>query len=78
MAGHFITDNDGKTRMHITLADIYRYRGFHFEFHPYCGVNKVRASDYSHTPRMGRKFWKAVEAWLKLPPSKRERTRVFG
>ena len=78
MAGHLILDNDGKTWAHVTLVDIYRYRGFYFEFHPYCGIHKVRASDFKLSQRMGRKFWKAAEAWLKLTPSKQERTRVYG
>jgi len=77
MAGHIIKDGFGNVT-HLTLADIYRYRGFTFEFHWYCGPHKVRASDFKPSPRMGRKFWKAVEAWSKLSKSKKERTRVFG
>jgi hypothetical protein len=77
MAGHIIKDQSGNV-IHYTLADIYHYRGFTFEFHWYCGARKVRSSDFNLSPRMGRKFWMAVEAWSMLSKSKKEKTRVYG
>ncbi|HEY5893176.1 MAG TPA: hypothetical protein VIT91_08100 [Chthoniobacterales bacterium] len=64
--------------VHLSCPNIYRYRGFTFEFHPYCGFQKVRASDYNPARRQGRKFWRVVEEWLELPPSKQKKTLIFS
>ncbi len=60
----------------ISLADIYTYGGFTFQWHSYCGPMKCRLSDGDpHRGREGEKFYAAAQAWRDLPPEERERYR---
>ena len=75
MGSHYGKDVNGNL-WHISRADIYRYRGFTFEWHDYLGPTKVRARDWEPAARTGRKFYRMLTAWLKLSPSKRKRTLI--
>jgi hypothetical protein len=78
MGAHYF--QNGECRGIIHLADIYRYRGFTFEFHRYCGPMLCRSDmePAKRQPGARSRFWPVLERWQKLPPSKRERTRIYG
>ena len=75
MAAHrFQTDNCIGI---VTLADIYEFEGFTFEFHRYLGPTKLR-KDFEPAARAGKKFYDAVARWQKLTSEEQETTRIYG
>jgi hypothetical protein len=78
MSLHYMRDETGAVTAVVTLANIYEFRGFVFEFHPYLGPVKLRKSDHEEAARTGRKFWKVFEEWDKLSKEEKEETRIFG
>lgn len=78
MGCHSLKTPDGKVNGIITLADIYEYGGFVFEFHKYCGPCKLRKSDWEPAARQGLKFWRTIDRWIELPDEEKEETRIFG
>jgi len=75
MAGHIVKFNGGWA--HITCPNIYRYKGITFEFHPYCGPFRSKKNGDESKVLMGRKFFKMLDNWIKLPPSKKKRTLIY-
>lgn len=64
MATHIIkTDN---ATIFLTCANIYKYKGFLFEFHPYLGFHQV-TKNYEPRKRTSKGFYDAVEEWMNLP-----------
>jgi hypothetical protein len=57
---------------------IYSYHGWTFEDHHYCGPHPLNKDGELRKGWPGRKFWKMYNQWQKLPPSKKERTRIGG
>jgi hypothetical protein len=76
MAGHTAQFNGGI--IHISMPNIYRYKGMTFEWHDYCGAMLCKKDGEPSKRDFGRKTGKILEAWLKLPPSKRARTLIFS
>jgi hypothetical protein len=63
----------------ITLANIYQYKGFTFEFHSYLGPVKLKKKDWEPTKSMGgRKFFKVTTEWDQLSKKEKEKTRLYG
>jgi multimeric flavodoxin WrbA len=77
MSDHFIRDDKGQCHTIITMANIYTYNGFIFEFHGYCGPMKLK-KNWEPAAREGRKFWKTIDAWCKLTKEEKESTRLSG
>jgi hypothetical protein len=77
MSTHFIQDPDGRVRSVITVADIYHFEGFTFEFHRFCGPQKVN-KDLEPSKRQGLKFYATISRWLKLTKRQQEKTRIHG
>ena len=77
MGTHRAYDDQGRTISIITIPDIYRYGGFIFEIHRYCGPCKLRA-DLEPAKKMGPKFWKVWGEWDKLTPAEKLETQILG
>jgi hypothetical protein len=77
MSDHFIRDEKGRCHAIITMANIYSYGGFIFEFHRYCGPFKLK-KDWEPAARQGRKFYKMIDEWCKLTKEEQESTRLAG
>lgn len=77
MSDHFIRDEQGRCHTIITMANIYEYGGFIFEFHNYCGPCKLK-KNWEPAAREGMKFWKTIDAWCKLTKKQKEATRLSG
>lgn len=75
MSLQYLTDNEGRITGVLTLADIYRYKGFTFQVHYYCGPMKLK-KDLSDASRIGRRFYKTWEEWDKLSKKEKEATRI--
>jgi hypothetical protein len=70
-------DNDGRVIGVITMANIYRFKGFIFEVHHYFGPAKLN-KDFSQAAREGPKFWKAFQEWDKLTDAEKAETQIAG
>lgn len=77
MSAHYFKDSSGFCGI-VHLADIYRYKGFTFEFHRYCGPVKLVGQNLEPTKREGKKFYAAVAEWEKLTPKEKLATQIYG
>ena len=61
----------------LTLADVYEYGGFIFEFHSYLGPSLCRKNGELSTRVLGPKsrFWPAFEKWQRLSEKQKKKTR---
>ncbi len=63
----------------ITLANIFQYKNFTFEWHSYCGPMRVKKKNLEICKRpLGRKFLQVACEWNKLPKRQREKYRIYG
>ena len=77
MGTHYTTNAEGKIDGIMTLANIYQYKGFLFEFHSYLGPQKLK-KNWDFASAMGRKFWKAFAEWNQLTPEEKLKTQIYG
>jgi len=77
MGSYYTTDENNKVNGIMTLANIYQYKGFIFEFHSYLGPVKIK-KNFDPASAMGRKFWKAFAEWDKLTPEEKLKTQIYG
>ena len=77
MGTHYTTNAEGKIDGIMTLANIYQYKGFLFEFHSYLGPQKLK-KNFDPASAMGRKFWKAFAEWDKLSAEEKLETQIYG
>ena len=62
----------------MTCADVYRFEGYVFEFHHFCGPCLLRrdGSERAKQPGVRSRFWESFERWQKLSLKKKERTKA--
>jgi hypothetical protein len=77
MSDHFLTDEQGRCHTVLTLADIYEYKGFVFEFHRFCGPIKLK-KNWEPAAREGPKFFRVIDEWLKLSDEEKAATQISG
>ena len=77
MGSYYTTNAEGKIDGIMTVANIYQFKGFTFEFHSYLGPVKVK-KNFDPASAMGRKFWKAFAEWDKLTKEEKLETQIFG
>lgn len=77
MGTHYLINPDGTRYGIMTVANIYQFKGFLFEFHSRFGPVKVK-KDFDPALAMGRKFWKAFAEWDKLTKEEKKETLIFG
>ena len=77
MGTHHLINADGTRYGIMTLANIYEFKGFVFEFHPYLGPQKLK-KNWDSAAAMGRKFWKAYSEWDKLSKEEKRETQIYG
>jgi hypothetical protein len=61
----------------VCLANIYKYKGFIFEWHYWCGPMKLR-KNFEPYERQGRKFYKVATEWNNISEKQKEKTRIYG
>jgi len=77
MSDHYFTV--GNCRGIISLANIFYYKGYYFEWHSYCGPARVRKKDLEHCKNpYGRKFLTIAMEWNKMTKKQKEKTRIYG
>jgi len=77
VSDHFLRDDKGRCHTIITMANIYVYEGFTFEFHHFCGPSKLK-KNWEPAAREGRKFYAMIGRWQKLSKKQKEATRIAG
>ena len=77
MGTYYTKDEHGKVNGIMTVANVYQYKGFTFEFHTLFGPVKVN-KDLNPSARMGRKFYKVYREWYKLTKEEKAETQIFG
>lgn len=75
MSDHFFKTEHG--RGVITLANIFQYKNFTFEWHYYLGPTKLN-KNLKFSKRQGRKFYKVIDSWVELSKNKQEKYRIYG
>lgn len=77
MSTHVVVEN-GKVTGWIRMADIYRFEGYTFEWHYWCGpvLCRKNGDPYKRQPGEKNPFWGMIDRWRRLPKAKREATRV--
>ncbi len=55
----------------------YYFKGWHFEYHAYCGPWPLK-KDGEPRKRAGRVFWKVCQEFADLPKAEREKYRTGG
>ena len=77
MGTYYTTDENNRVNGIMTVANVYQYKGFTFEFHSLFGPVKVN-KNHEPSARMGRKFYKAFDEWVKLSAEEKLDTLIFG
>jgi hypothetical protein len=77
MGTYYTKDADGKVNGIMTVANVYKFGGFTFEFHSLFGPLKLN-KDLMPSAAMGRKFFKAFDEWAKLSDEEKLDTMIFG
>ena len=77
MGTYYTKDEHGKVNGIMTVANVYEFKGFTFEFHPLFGPVKVN-KDFNPSVCMGRKIFKVYSEWDKLTKEEKAATQIFG
>jgi hypothetical protein len=77
MGTYYTKDENNRVNGIMTIANIYQFKGFLFEFHSLFGPVKVN-KNFDPASRMGRKFWKMYSEWDKLSKEEKAATQIFG
>ena len=77
MGTYYTKDEHGKINGIMTVASIYEFGGFTFEFSNFLGPLKLN-KDLMPSAAMGRKFFKAFDEWAKLTKEEKAKTLIFG
>lgn len=60
----------------VSVADIYHFEGFTFEWHYWCGPMKLRKDGEPSKASCGNRFYDATARWRALPKEEREKYRI--
>lgn len=77
MATYYTKNAEGRIDGIMTVASIYQYQGFIFEFSNFLGPLKLK-KDLMPAAAMGRSFFKVYEQWSKLTKEEKDQTLIFG
>ena len=66
----------GSSRGFISLADIYRFEGYVFEWHHFCGPMPLHRHTLDPRKTIPPGFWDMVSRWQKLPKDEWEKYRI--
>ena len=77
MATYYTKNAEGKIDGIMTVASIYQFGGFTFEFSNFLGPLKVN-KNFEPAAAMGRKFYKVYREWNKLTEQEKAATQIFG
>ena len=77
MGTYYTTDENNRVNGIMTVANVYKFKGFTFEFSNFLGPLKVN-KNFEPAAAMGRKFYKVYREWNNLTKEEKEATQIFG
>jgi hypothetical protein len=77
MGTYYTKDEHGKVNGIMTVANVYKFKGFTFEYSDFLGPLKVN-KNFEPAAAMGRKFYKVYREWNKLTTEEKASTQIFG
>ena len=77
MGTYYTKDAEGKIYGIMTVANVYKFKGFTFEYSDFLGPLKVN-KNFEPAAAMGRKFYKVYREWNKLTKEEKAATQIFG
>ena len=79
MSCHSFEIDNGNIKGHLCLANIFKYKGFIFEYHPYGGYWPCHKDDWS-IPRKNfpKGFWEMVDEFDKLTDEEKYNHQIYG
>jgi len=77
MGTYYTKDEHGKVNGIMTVANVYKFKGFTFEYSDFLGPLKVN-KNFEPAAAMGRKFYKVYREWNKLTKEEKAATQIFG
>jgi len=75
MSTHYLINADGTRYGIMTVPNIYQFKGFIFETHPYLGPVKLK-KDFNPASLMGLKFFKIYDEWNQLTSEEKAATEI--
>ena len=77
MGTYYTKDENNRVNGIMTVANVYKFKGFTFEFSNFLGPLKVN-KNFEPAAAMGRKFYKVYREWNNLTKEEKEATQIFG
>lgn len=77
MGTYYTKDENGKVNGIMTVANVYKFKGFTFEYSDFLGPLKIN-KNFEPAAAMGRKFYKIYREWYKLTKEEKAATQIFG
>ena len=77
MGTYYTKDENNRVNGIMTVANVYHYQGFTFEYSDFLGPLKVN-KNFEPAAAMGRKFYKVYREWNKLTKEEKAATQIFG
>ena len=77
MGTYYTKDENNRVNGIMTVANVYKFKGFTFEYSDFLGPLKVN-KNFEPAAAMGRKFYKTFEEWNKLTKEEKAATQIFG
>ena len=77
MGTYYTKDENNRVNGIMTVANVYKFKGFTFEYSDFLGPLKVN-KNFEPAASMGRKFYKVFSEWNKLTKEEKASTQIFG
>lgn len=77
MGTYYTKDENNRVNGIMTVANVYKFKGFTFEYSDFLGPLKVN-KNFEPAAAMGRKFYKVFWEWNKLTKEEKAATQIFG
>lgn len=77
MGTYYTKDENNRVNGIMTVANVYKFKGFTFEYSDFLGPLKVN-KNFEPAAAMGRKFYKVYREWNNLTKEEKEATQIFG
>lgn len=78
MACHSFKSKDGNIQGHICFINIFEYKGYVFEFHPYCGFTPYKKNLSEPRKTIPSGFWDMVTEFIKLSKEEKTKYQIYG
>ena len=77
MGTYYTKDENNRVNGIMTVANVYKFKGFTFEYSDFLGPLKVN-KNFEPAAAMGRKFYKVYREWNRLTTEEKAATQIFG